>query len=168
MVTAEITSTVAVAEIVENTAVFIFPYKGLGYPDAVNAFCDIGIQVGLLVALDLPGAVLFFLNKTGKNSQNREAAHTHQGQLNIDGKHEKDDEYKAAQVRYGIEKTIGKQVAQVIDIVYYPYLDFSMGFVIIVGERKLLQMAENIGPQLVDDGLANPVGDFDFGFQGDD
>ena len=40
---------VAVAEIVENTAVFIFPYKGLGYPDAVNAFCDIGIQVGLLV-----------------------------------------------------------------------------------------------------------------------
>ena len=54
-----------------------------------------------------------------------------------------------------LRKTIGKQVAQVIDIVYYPYLDFSMGFVIVVGERKLLQMAENIGPQLVDDGLAN-------------
>lgn len=57
---------VAVAEIVENTAVFIFSYKGLGYPDAVNAFCDIGIQVGLLVALDLPGAVLFFLIRLAK------------------------------------------------------------------------------------------------------
>ena len=29
-------------------------------------------------------------------------------------------------------------------------------------------MAEDISPQLVDDGLADPVGDFNFGFQGND
>lgn len=76
----------------------------------VDAFCNISIQVGLLVALYLPCAVLLFLNETGKQRQYGKAAHTHQCQLHVDGEHEKDDENQAAQVRYCIQQTVGKQV----------------------------------------------------------
>ena len=92
---------------VKNTAVFFFPYKGLGYPDTVNALRNIGVQVGLLITLDLPCPVLLLLNQAGKDSQDGKTAHTHQSQLPINGKHEKDDEYQAAQVGYGIEETVG-------------------------------------------------------------
>ena len=43
-----------------------------------------------------------------------------------------------------------------------------MGPVVIVGEGKLLQVAEDIGSQLMDDRLAHPVGiNFYFGLQGE-
>ena len=93
---------VAVAQTVENTAVFLLADEGLGYADAVDAFRDIGVQVGLLVALDLPGPVLSFLDDDGEEGEDGQAAHAHQGQLHVDGQHEEDDEDQAAQIRDGV------------------------------------------------------------------
>ena len=66
-----ICTAVTVAEVVENRCIFTLAHKGLRDPDSVDALCDIGSEVGLLVALNLPRAPLALLD------ENNDARSTH-------------------------------------------------------------------------------------------
>ena len=54
---------VASAQIIENIRILLFPRKGLRDSDAVNALRNIGIQIRLLIALNLPGPALFLFDQ---------------------------------------------------------------------------------------------------------
>ena len=51
---------VASAQFIENTGIFLLSDEGLCYLDAVDALGNIGGTVGLLVGLDLPCTALLF------------------------------------------------------------------------------------------------------------
>ncbi len=144
---------------VENRCIFTLAHKGLRDPDSVDALCDIGSEVGLLVALNLPRTPLALLDENNDADEHRESAQADQGEPHMKQKHEYQYKNQVAHVRDGVDDTVGEQVAQAVYIVDYAHLYLAVGTVVIVRERKLLQMTEDISAELVHDGLADAAGD---------
>ncbi len=103
--------TVAAAQVIENIAVHFLAHEGLGYPDAVDAFRDVGVQVGLLVALDLPGPVLSLFDENHYGGEDRQAAEAQQRQPHVGQEHKGHDKEQVAQIGDGIDDTVGEQIA---------------------------------------------------------
>ena len=99
---------VTVAEVVENRCIFTLAHKGLRDPDSVDALCDIGSEVGLLVALNLPRAPLALLDENNDADEHRESAQADQGEPHMKQKHEYQDKNQVAHVRDGVDDTVGE------------------------------------------------------------
>ena len=147
--------------------VLILPDKGLGDPDAVDALCDIGVQVALLVGLDLPGLALLLLDEHDHQCQHGQAAETDHRQPGVAEEHEYNNEEKIAQIRDGIHDTVAQKVAQAVHVVHHAHLYLAVGPVVIVGEGQLLQVVEDIRADGMDDVLAHRAHDFDLKAHGD-
>ncbi len=144
---------------VKNRSIFALAHKGLRDPDTVDALRDVGSEVRLLVALNLPCAPLAFLDKDNDADEHRESAQTDQGEPHMEQKHKDHNKNQVAHVCDGVDNAVGEQVAQTVYIVDHAHLYLAVRTVVIVGERQLLQMTEDIRAELVHDGLADAAGD---------
>ena len=71
------------------------------------------------------------------------------------GEHEDRNEYQVDQVEYKVDDTVGKHVRNVVDVLYNTNQNLSVGTVIVVREGQFLQLAEQIGTDLIDDTLTD-------------
>ena len=85
---------IAAAEVVEDIGVALFAGKGLRDANPVDAFGNVGVQIGLLVALDLPCAALLFLDQDHDQSQHGKTAQADERESDIDHEHEHQNEYQ--------------------------------------------------------------------------
>ena len=86
------------AQSVKLCHIALLPGKRLGHADAGDPLCDIGVEVGLLIALDLPGCVLLAFQKHHIGQQNRQAAQTNQCQPRTHIEHKRNDKDQVAKL----------------------------------------------------------------------
>ena len=77
-------------------AVLILPDEGLCHPDAVYAFCDISVEIALLVGLNLPCPALLALDEHDDQCQQWQSAEAEQGQSGVAYQHKYNNEEKVA------------------------------------------------------------------------
>ena len=98
--------TVPVAEPVKNPAVLLLPHKGLGHADSVYTLRNVSVQVGLLIALNLPCPSLPLLDKDYQDREHGQTAQTDQCQSHVNTEHEEQDEKQITQVCHSVYDSV--------------------------------------------------------------
>ena len=139
----------------KNLRILVLAGENLCDACADNVLLKIGVEVRVLVGNSLPCPALAVLDPEQKRCEERNAAHNHKCHLYIHNQHEDDNQYKVNHLEDDIDETVREHIRNGVYIVYNANQNLAVRPVVIVLERKLLQMREQILPDVVDDALRN-------------
>src|SRR5690606_2095722 len=79
-----------------------------------------------------------------------------QRQARVHGEHERGDEHQVEQFQNQVDDAVGQDVGHRVDVVDDADQDFALGPVVIIFERQLLQMPEQVVADVENDVLPDP------------
>ena len=116
---------------------------------------EVGVQVGALVGHVLPGPALGGLDEQHDHQEQGDARHDDQAQAHVAQQHKQGDEQEVEDLQHKVDDAVGQGVGDGVYIIYDPGEDLPVGPVVVELEGQLLQVLEQVLPDVVDDLLAH-------------
>ena len=142
-------------ERVVDFRVLLLARKRLRDLHAVEAFVQVGVQVGALVRDVLPGAALRGLQDQHDDKEQRDAGHDDQRELHVAQEHEDGDQDQVENLEDKVDDAVRERIGNGVDIIYDAREDLAVRAVIVELEGEPLQMLEQILADVVDDLLSH-------------
>ena len=127
--------------------------ENLGDTGTKNTLMQVGVHVGVFVGEILPGPPLLRHNSPHNHNQHWKSCNDNKCEPRVSDEHKHRDKYQIADFKEKVDDTVRKHVRDVVDILYHADKDFAVRPVVIIGKRKLLQVFEQILPDVIDDVL---------------
>ena len=145
----------SLGQALHDGAVFLLPGKDLAQAYTVDTLGQVGVVVGVFVALHLPGLALPGLENPHDGNENGQSRNDDRGQRHIQAEHEHHDDRDVDDFQNAVDNTVGENVRHGVHIVDYPHQDLAGRPAVIVAEGQLLQVMEQVLADVVDNFLAH-------------
>ncbi|MNN40521.1 hypothetical protein D3C81_1545980 [compost metagenome] len=140
----------------EGALIILLPGENLGDPDAADAFLQVGVHVGAFVGNRLPGPALAVFDQDHNRQEYGKPCQNQERKLHIDHEHKNGDKQQVHNFQHKVDDPVGQHIRYGVDVVDHADQDFALGPVIIILERQLLQMLEQIRTDIEDNILPHP------------
>ena len=139
----------------EYFGVLVLAGENLGDACADDVLLQVGVEVRVFVGNPLPCAALPVFNPEQESRKERNTAHNHEGHLHIYNQHEDDNQNQVDHLQDDVDETVREHIRNGVYIVNDTNQNLAVRPVIVVLERQLLQMCEQIFADVVDDALGH-------------
>ena len=71
------------------------------------------------------------------------------------GKHKAGDEDQIEEIQQKVDDAVGEHIRYIVDILHHTHQNLPVRTIVIIGKRQFLQLAEQVGTDLVDNSLSH-------------
>lgn len=146
---------------VKELDVFLLLRKRLGHADPLDRFVQVGVDPRVFHPHVLPSPADFDPQFGRYEKHDRHGQNDRQPQLPVDQKQNDDDAHQLHAVDHQVDDAVRKQLLQRVDVIRDAHEHRSRRTFIEKVERQLLDMLEQIAPQIIYDALSDNIRKFD-------